>query len=246
MQYSSNHLNPSHTPKPISIFLTIVASASVLSTVLNTLFFGTPGLEAVLGLSWAGIKKSFFWQLLSYPYILENEGSGLAAGYIFHLGFNLYILWVLSTVVLEHIGKFKFLFFSTLCTVLAGLSGLYGIHLTGHDALLMGQTPLILSLLTLWTVLNSETTLLFFFLFPIKIKWLTLGALSVVTFNSISHLDLPMAFFNLAGPLFAYFFGMFMSKRPLEAFKNHIYKILGKSSQINEKIIDFRTGKPKK
>lgn len=241
MPYST----PSSTPKQISLFLSTIAAVSVLVTILNTLFFDFPGLEGLFGLSLAGFKRSYFWQFFTYPFLLENDGAGLTASYAFYLGFNLYMLWILCSIILDHIGSFRFFFFSLICTLIAGGAGLLGVLLTGHDQILTGQIPLISSLLTLWAVLNPAAILLIFYIFPIKVKTLALGALAYLISTSIWHLNWVLLLFYIAGPIFAYFFGLSMKKRPFEVLKNHFNSFFNKGSK-NEKIIDFHTGKPKR
>lgn len=243
---------PDKTPQPILwiVFTTLITS--IFSTISNTIvqkLFGVPGPESWLGLSWWGLKNFFIWQPFTYLFVQDSYGQGITGLYLINLFFNLYIIWVMGSVIIEEFGPKSFIKFYVTSGIIAGLVTLAAMTLTGTYSILTGPTPTVLALLIVWTLLYPNSELLIFFTFPVKAKWLTLSIITLMLLNSLSQLDFNAFFFYATGITVGYIWavGVYGLRSPfnvLSRIEASIGQRLTKSNhRPNSKIIDFNTGK---
>ena len=249
---------PENTPQAIQRLILATATICILSALIEPIFneiFGLQGLQYWLSLSWAGIKNFCLWQPLTYPFVQYTGTSFISLSFLLSLAFNLYILWVMGTAVLESIGTSAFLRLYFLSAIFAGLLALAMMKLTGQYSILSGAFPPILALLTVWTFLHPETEILLFFVIPIKAKWLLaaiLGAAILINLSQRAWVDLS---FFLGGAFFGYLYATLVGgmRSPwtctwgLDKFLNLLGKTLGKKifqTKGEPKIFDFKTGNP--
>lgn len=165
----------------------------------------------------------------------------------------MYIVWIMGTDLLGRIGEAAFWRFYLLSGVLAGLAGLAAMNLTGLYGVLSGPTPAVLAVLTAWTLFNPEVELLFFFLIPVKAKWLWAALAGALILVSLSHLDwISLAFYGTA-LLFGYIYAVMAWQLAGPFAWTHRFdtlcSTLGEKLQSirlksDSKIIDFKTGEP--
>lgn len=262
VQNQSVRWGPEITPFLVRNLIILTAGLSLISALseplLNTLF-GLPGLSHLLSLSWQGLHNYYIWQIVSFLFLEDTHGYGLSFVFLIALAFNMYLLWVMGSDLMGRVGEGAFLRFYLLTGVLAGLAALAALHFLGQDRMLSGPGPAILAVLTAWTLFNPEIDLLFFFLFPIKAKWLWVALIGTFLLVSLSHLDwVSLSFYGtaiLAGYLYAVMAwdlqGPFTWMHPFDSFfaavgrmvKKGTRKLL-KPSVRKDKIIDFKTGEP--
>lgn len=243
---------PEKTPTPILWIVYTTLIVSVFSTISNTIvqkLFGVPGPETWLGLSWWGLKKFFIWQPFTYLFIQDSYGQGISGLYLINLFFNLYIIWVMGSVIIEEFGPKSFIKLYFISGMIAGLAALLTMPLSGIYSLLAGPTPAVLALLIVWTLLYPNIELLLFFAIPIKAKWLTVSIAGLVLLNALSQLDLNSFVFYGTGILIGYVWavGIYGLTSPFKKL-GHLETLIARTfsrpdSRSSSKIIDFNTGK---
>lgn len=252
MSYASDfQFGPEETPKPLLYLISSIAIISIASTLFNglfTYFLGTTGPEDWLGLSWYGIQHFFLWQPISYLFTHNSYSAGISISYLISLFFNLYILWVLGSAIIERIGLKPFFKLFFVSGVVSGLVALLMMKLTSQAAVLSGPGSAILALLSFWTLLYSEADLRFFFIFQFKAKWLTAGIFIAILLSSLSQLDFVSLGLYLTGMICGYLYGIIIYdlKGPfpfLNSFEEFIVGLFAKKSETSGKIIDIKTGK---
>lgn len=265
LQQQTVRWGPEFTPDTIRnlVFLTGgISLISALSEPLLNILFNLPGPAYLFSLSWAGLQHGYLWQIVTYLFFQDTGGSGLSLSFLIGLAFNLYLLWIMGTDLLEKVGRWPFLRFYITAGIAAGLAALAAMFFTGQYAILSGPTPAIIAVLTAWTLFNPESELYIFFLFSIKAKWLWGVLAGVFLISSLSHLDwVSFSYYGmalLAGYVYAVAAwdqrGPFSWLRPFDALFSSIGRFLRRGGQRlssvrpgnikKGKIIDFKTGEP--
>jgi membrane associated rhomboid family serine protease len=171
----------------VAIFLLSYFGGSVLASNLALLEL-TP--EAV-------VEHFAIWQLFTYMFL---HGS------IQHLLFNMLTLWMFGMTLEQDWGTRRFLKYYFLCGVGAGICDLavreiFRIHLNSST---LGASGAIFGLLLAFGVLYPNQTVLFFFIFPMKAKYMVMivGAIAFLgAFNVNSGVS---EFAHLGGMAFGY------------------------------------------
>lgn len=190
---------PGTTPVTIKRLIIATCVLTLLTVTLQALFdyFNLfPGPHIVLSLSSWGLKKWFIWEPLTFLFI-QDATHGLSLSFLITLFFNMYLLWVIGTPVLELIGNGPFLRLYFISGIAAGLLTILCASLFGQYAMLAGATPSILAVLTVWSLAFPEAEILLFFLIPIKAKWLVLGIVGLVLLTAITQFDFAYFFLYL-------------------------------------------------
>ncbi|MEQ1883995.1 MAG: rhomboid family intramembrane serine protease [Bryobacteraceae bacterium] len=165
-------------------------------------FFGGRFLDEVfdyLKLIPAAVVKLFFiWQLGTYMF--------LHAG-IMHILFNMLALWWFGAELERVWGTRRFLQYYFFCGIGAGICVVVGNYLFGNPAVAtVGASGAIYGVLLASAILWPDREMLFYFLFPIKMKYfvMLIGAIAFLnSFNSASRVS-DVA--HLGGLLFGYLF----------------------------------------
>lgn len=203
---SSNRWGPESTPHPIArlIFITIVSCLAV-SLVNNWIqsLFGVPGPESIFSFSYWGISHYMLWQPLTYLFVFKT-GSGISFNFLVNLTVEMYILWMMGTMVLERIGTKPFFQLYFLTGVGSALVTLLPMALFQPFAFISGPTAAILAVFTVWTMLYPEMVLLLFFILPVKAKWLYAGALGALCLIDLSQGSLLDLFHKFSAVFLAY------------------------------------------
>ncbi len=136
---SSAFLGPDATPKAIQkLILTtcVIALFSALTEPVFTQIFGIPGLQTWLSLSWIGIHHYFIWQPLSYLFVQSNGSMGITLSFLIGLAFDMYILWIMGSAILDTVGTKPFLRLYFLSGIGAGLLALVAMYITKRYGIL--------------------------------------------------------------------------------------------------------------
>jgi membrane associated rhomboid family serine protease len=212
MSYSTlDHLGPPRTPDTVRRLLLATCAITLFSALTNTLFrqvFGWPGLQDLLSLSWPGIHKYYFWQPVSYMFVLSDNSGGISLFFLLGLAFNMYLVWIIGSAVFERLGSSSFLRFYFFSGIFAAAAALTVMQLTGIHEQLSGQAPVILALLTIWTLMYPEMDILLFFILSLKAKWLLAVTLGTIILISVSQLDWIGLSFYLSGIAFGYLYAL--------------------------------------
>lgn len=202
------NFGPHTTPALIRRLIGATGAITLLSSFTNGIIqylFKTSGPQEWLSLSWWGMENSYLWQPLTHLFVQSGELSIL---FFFVLAFNLYILWVMGSDLVERVGSSSFLGFYILTGVGSGLITLLLMPLFGQYTMIAGPSSVIWALLLIWAFLNPERELLLFFLLPVKAIWLVLGLLGVVLLIALSHLDFITFFWTISGVFLGYLYAL--------------------------------------
>jgi membrane associated rhomboid family serine protease len=257
MKTSHTRLGPNKTPKPLKILLLTTFVVSLVSALLNHAlprYFDVTSPQHILGLSSWGIEHLYLWQFFTYLFV-HPIVHGISFSFLLSLGFNLYLLWVIGTSIIERRGLNSFfsIYFSS--GLFVGLI-LFSLQtLTGMPAPFFGNTPSLYALLLAWLMLFPEAQLFLLLALPIKAKWLVLVILGANLFIDLSVGEWINAVACLSGAFFGYLYPLFIWKMKspfpsLHPFEDQVLKVLGAPPKKEfyhhngkAKIYDFKTGR---
>ena len=197
------------TPSIIKQLIIAICAISLISATSQLIFdrLGwTPGPQQLLSLSWWGIAQGFIWQPITYMFINEFQAS-LSLSYLISLMFNMYILWVVGTSVLEIVGRKAFINLYLFSGVISAQVALLFILVTDQSVYLAGTTTPLLTLLVIWGLTFPDADILLFFILPVKTKWLILGALGFLLLSTLSEWNLPGVALYLSSIFIGYGYG---------------------------------------
>lgn len=256
---------PAQTPQIIQQLILITCVATILSALIDSpisSIFGIPGPQDLFSLSWYGFQNWFIWEPITYLFVQYTGAQGITFFFIIALLFNMYMIWVLGSSVIERTGPYSFIYFYLLCGAIAGVVALFFMSMTGHYAVLSGPTAPILALLMVWAMFYPENELLFFFLFNIKAKWLIAGIVGAIVLVCLSQGDIVNLMFYFTALGSGYIYGVLAWElqgpfaithrfdRMLAALGASCRVLKAKVAEKIEKkatapkIVDMNTGKP--
>lgn len=218
------------TPPIIAKLVWTTCLISLISAAISPLFhtlFEITGPQEWLSLSWWGISHYFLWQPISFLFVQTTSFGTISFSFLLTLVFNMSLLWIMGTDLTHLVGSRPFLRFYLISGLLSGLFALLFMPLFGQYPFLGESTPAILALLTAWTLSQPERELLFFFLIPLKAKWLTLGIIASFLLISISELNGVHFILYLSAPLIGYLYALLAwgFHSPFPSF--HSYELKG-------------------
>lgn len=247
----------SKTPSFLKVLLLTIGSLSLGLSLLMILFKGTFPFNPHLlfGLSLEGIKNGLIFQIFTYP-ILQLPSYHFDTGYLIHLFFNIYILWLTGSGIIERKGT-KSLITIILSSILTiGLMSLALMAFSPFFYVLIGNTTLVFTLLMAWIMLYPDVRIMLFFVIPMQAKHLILGLLGFSLIMDLSNEHyLKFAVCLFAG-LYGYLYALLIWKaqnpfsflKPLEERFTNIKSSLKKAKKEKtfhaSKIYDFKTGEP--
>lgn len=100
-----------HTPKSITILIFTISLATICSATLEPLFtdvFKINGPQEFFGLSWWGLSKYYLWQPATCLFLQSNT-NGINITFLISLTFNMYMLWLFGSNLIEAYRKGPFL-----------------------------------------------------------------------------------------------------------------------------------------
>lgn len=189
-----------YTPPLMKRLLQITCIVTFVGIVFN--------LQHLLVLSPLFYTDFYFWQPLTSIFMLPSPA--LSFGFIIDFAFCMLVLWLFGSIVLERIGKAKFLTVYFLSGILSGLTALAVMDkfqiFTGMSELM----PVILALTTLWAMIDPYQEILVFFILPLKAKWvLVVGLVGTLLVSFLSQDIVSFAAYFTAF-IFSYFWGLFV------------------------------------
>jgi membrane associated rhomboid family serine protease len=204
-----------------------------------------PILYPLLGLSWAGMERLYLWQLATYLFV---ENGPISLNFFLVLGFNMYLLWMFGSFIIErsHTRLFLFLYFG------AGIIG-GAVSLLLPHGFLLGSSNAVYAILIAWMMLNPGAQLLLFFTLPLKAHWLILGVIGITLLLALSTANYAEALSLFVSCSYAYLFALITWRTPgpipfLRKFEKRIFQFLEKrkhhDSYGHTKIFDIKSGEP--
>ncbi|HEU63877.1 MAG TPA: rhomboid family intramembrane serine protease [Chlamydiae bacterium] len=208
---TSFKLGPSKTPFIIKTILILTLAISLISAIL-TPFIKTNFIQYIFSLSLPGIKSYFFWQLITYT--LLQLGYGIAISFIIGLLFNLYLIWVMGSQVVEKTSNKQFFIFYLLSSIFSAFVILLTMLIGYQNYLFSSSTITLYAVLIAWMMLMpSDTKIFLFFALPIKHYYLVLGLICLNLLSTLSSMDLIGFFGYLSVSIFAYFYSVIIFQR---------------------------------
>lgn len=141
-------------------------------------------------------SKLMLWQLVTYMFVHAG---------LFHLLINMLMLWFFAPAIERAWGRKRFLTYYFFTGIAAGLCSF--ITSVNSPIPVVGASGAIFGILVAYAVLFPETTVLFLFIFPMKIKYaiFILGAINLL--GAITEPGSGIAYFaHLGGGLFGYLY----------------------------------------
>lgn len=198
----------SHTSKSITVLIFITALATVCSAALEPLFiniFKIHGPQEFFGLSWWGLSNYYLWQPLTCLFI-QSDTYGINFTFLIALTFNMYMLWLFGSNLVEVYGTVPFLRLYFISGILASLAALIVTPTIRQYTVIAGVAPSLLATFVAWAILHRDTQLLLFFLIPVKAKWLLTAVIAFAILIPLSELDLVTFVYYLTGILIGYLY----------------------------------------
>lgn len=198
----------SDTPKSITVLIFITVLASICCALLEPLFiniFKMQGPLEFFGLSWWGLSHYYIWQPLTSLF-LQNDSSGINITFLISLAFNMYMLWLFGSNLVEAHGTASFLCLYLLSGILASLAALLATSKLLPFNIIAGATPSLLATFVAWAILHRDTQILLFFLIPVKAKWLLAAVIVLALLIPLSELDRVRFVYYLVGIMTGYLY----------------------------------------
>ena len=244
-------IGPAYTPRIIKALIFLTGFISLLCALQQSYFPGFP-LYQWLALSLHYLKQGFFWQYITYIFLVPS--LGLSAGFILHLLFNLYLLWLFGESLVTRTSQVKFLLLYLLCGVISGAIATFVMAIGYPDYLLAGSTLIIYGYLIAWVIANPHAELRLFFALPFRAKWLILGLLGVNLLFYLTRFDLVAFFAYLSSSFVGYLFGLvefnhhgpfnFLIRWEKKLF-HFLKKRKGRKTYHSSKVYDIKSGEQK-
>ncbi len=179
----------SRAPKIIKGTLLTTLIVSFFSLVSNALFtkvFNLPSPQHLFSLSTWGVHKFFIWQFISYLFI-QPISEGISLGSILRLFFDLYLLYMIGTAIVQTRGKKHFLGLYFGGALFVGIIAYFSLLLSGSPLPFAGASPAIYILLIAFVFLTPHARIMLFLMIPVQAKWLVFGLIGVNLFLDFSN-----------------------------------------------------------
>jgi len=164
------------------------------------------GLQRLFSLSPEFYTQGFFWQPITSLFLLPSPSFSF--GFLIDFAFSMLVFWLFGSIVMERIGKMRFMVVYFASAILSGFAALYVMHkfqIFAHTSEVM---PMILALTTLWAMLDPYQEILLFFVLPLKAKWVLMVALFGTLFLSFVQQDIVSFTAYFTAFIFSYFWGL--------------------------------------
>lgn len=256
MTYTTTRWGPDSTPTLIRYLLLIIGSLSIFSALTAPLMeqiFALPSLDRWLSLSWYGINHYQLWRPFTYFFVESGGYGGVTLSFMISLAFDLYLIWVIGSDLIERVGQHSFFRLFMIAGILSGIIGLLAMKLFGLNTVLVGPAPVLLALFTVWTMFHPEKEIWILLLFQVKTKWLLAFVLAAIVLINLSQLNGVYLTFYLTAAAIGYIYGTVVwgVSGPyafMGAVDGYLIRLGNSLRRVppNGKIFDFQTGKPVK
>lgn len=188
----------------IAVFLIQVFIAPNLNNVLSWLLppgyqlgRGITAFDAIFGLVPSLVVTKFYiWQLVSYMFL---------HGGLWHIFFNMFILWMFGSELEHTLGTREFVRYYFLTGIVAGFSILIWNLMKYPDALTIGASGAVFGILAAYALFFPDRHVYVYFLFPVKVKYFVL-VLGLIEFISLPSYDGISHIAHLGGMIAGFFY----------------------------------------
>ena len=256
MTYTTTRWGPDSTPTLIRYLLIAIASVSIFAALTAPLLeqiFAIPSLDRWLSLSWYGLQNYQFWRPFTYFFVESGGGGGVTLSFMITLAFDLYLIWVIGSDLIENVGQPAFLRLFMTAGILSGLAGLLAMKLFGMNSVLVGPAPVLLAMFTVWTMFHPEKEIWILLLFQVKTKWLLAFVLAAILLINLSQLNWVNLVFYFTAVAVGYLYGtmgwgLSAPYQKMAGIDRYFIRLANKLRRVpkNGKVFDFQTGAPVK
>lgn len=228
----------------ILAWLTAITAIGVLllDSFLLPLFHIEGDVGFLLSLTNGIYLYSYFWQAITYPFVLTSFPTGLTLVFLLDLFFSLYLLVFIGKFLTEKIGGKRFVALYLGAALFSAVIALIFMLFLHKPVVISGPNAPLIALLVVWGRAKKEEEL-FFFSFTIKIKWLATLLIAFWILSALSfHRDVEAAVYLLTAT-FAYLCtAFFWEKRAPISFKKTFSCFFPSKKNKENKIIDISHG----
>lgn len=247
------------TPKIVFVLILTTVIASICCAALEPLFlniFKMNGPQEFFGLSRWGLSNLYLWQPITCLF-LQSEVSGINFSFLITLTFNMYMLWLFGSNLVEAYGSKSFLSLYIFSGMIASLAALMMTSPIRPFFIIAGAGPALLASFVAWAILHRDTQLLLFFILSVRAKWLLTGVIALTILIPLSELNLLNFVYYFTGILIGYLYStvicgaaspyIFMEKIDDffivlgRRFRAKITRLFSKE-KAKSKIVDINTG----
>lgn len=139
-----------------------------------------------------------FWQVITHPFI--HDPSAPISFLI-----NSIVFYFFSGSVESSLGARRFLVLFYSSALGSAVCGLLLSSVTGFSQPFMGMLPSLLSLVVIFGLLNPETSILLFFVLPVKAKYISYGTILVTVLTFLAKAN-PYGAYHLGGILIGWMY----------------------------------------
>ncbi|MCA9062153.1 MAG: rhomboid family intramembrane serine protease [Planctomycetaceae bacterium] len=166
--WRGNYGPPSRSSRPMVVKI-IVATVIVYLVQILTLKPGERSLILdFMGLSQDTVLSGQFWRLLTYAFCHSDRD-------IWHILFNMMVLYMFGRVVEELMGRREFLWFYLTAAVFAGIASLGIEFVARKPVFIVGASGAVSAIFLLYVMHYPRQKLYFFGLFPLEARILLIG-----------------------------------------------------------------------
>lgn len=235
MDVSSFFLGPYKTPQSLKRVLWALGLIGLIAPIFTFFLnhsFSLMGPSQWFALSRAGIFHGWVWQPFTY-FIIQTAGVGISLSFLLSLAFHLFLLWFSGSELINRFGTRPFFLFFFGGALLSGLFAASLLLLFSSQAIIVGLSPPLFAVLTVWAMLYPDLELFFFFLLRIKAKRLIALFFGIALLFALSSGHFVLFFTEFFGMSWGYLIGRTIWKLP------NPFSIPHKKKQKTNKIIDI-------
>lgn len=224
MVFQQYPFGPKKIPKIIKTFLILITLFSILASINPRIFY-------FLGLSFHGIEKGFFWQIITNLFIIPNQN--ISFSFVFHLGFNLYLMWVLGTEIISLKGEKQFLIFLSITSLITSVITIFFLSTFSKMAIFAGANIFLYCLSICFLQIHKEGKIFLFYSIAVKTKWIVLAIIIINILSNLSNENWTYVLSYIVAFVFSYFYtllvwGLKSSFKCLFSFEKKILHIMQK------------------
>lgn len=123
------------------------------------------------------IRRFWIWELVTSLFLHDG---------IFHIAFNMFVLWMFGSYVERALGSMRFLRFYFLGGIAASLAYVVFGILNMPFTPAIGASGAIMAVLIYFTMMNPNAIVYLFFAIPMRMKWLTIAIVAIDLFSFLS------------------------------------------------------------
>lgn len=172
------------------------------------------------------------WRLVTYLFVHDLTSP------FFHILFNMLMLWMFGTPLVETMGERKFWWFYLTTGIFSGLCTLIFYAITQNPSTVIGASGALFGLMFAFAKYFPTQQFLIFFLFPVQARYAVLifggiELISIMSNDRISHIT------HLGGALFAWLYFMFEERGANLISRWQNRKVIGLEMAAHKKTVEL-------